>query len=59
MYLHLKTYREENKFYFTATCSAMAGIYIERESTAQSDLPPPPFETARALSQLFAVQCCQ
>ena len=46
IYLHLKTYWEENKFYFTATCSAMAGvyiyIYIERESTAQSDLPPPP-----------------
>ena len=33
---------EENQFYFTATCSAIAGVYIyrERESTAQSDVSP-------------------
>ena len=31
IYIYIKTYWEENKFYFTATCSAMSGVYIYRE----------------------------
>ena len=38
IYIDIKTYWEENKFYFTATCSAMAGVYIYRERVLHSQI---------------------
>ena len=55
--LHRKTYWEKHQFYCTATCTAIAGVYIEREITAQSDLTPPEhtsMTTTVYISQIFS-----
>ena len=56
IYLHLKTYWEENKFYFTATCSALAGVYIyrEREYCTVRFTPPPSITLKQKLEMVYS-----